>query len=201
MAAHWSLSTIFCVSLLAPLHAECQHSIYLYGIAAGPHEELKIFFPVCRSLFLKLLGTCFSSIQEPFSHCHSVLFQDARKNASCGLRDHKHRLTDWPCPSHSRDTDTLHVPTLPRGAAMPRSYHVNNAVHSRDSYKTENADDGKAKSRDTRTTNCEAGMRERPANLFILALPCQSRHASLGFTYVSFSHRSLHTSPFSHFPT
>ena len=28
---------------------------------------------------------------------------------------------DRQCLSHSRDTDTLHVPTLPCGAAMPRS--------------------------------------------------------------------------------
>ena len=75
---------------------------------------------------------------------------------------------------------------------------MNSAVRSRDSYKTENADDGKAKSRDTRATNCEAGTRERPANLFILALPCRCRHASLGFTYVSFSRRVFHTNPFSH---
>ena len=111
------------------------------------------------------------------------------------------RPTDRPCPSHSRDTDTLHVPTLPRGTSMPCSCHVNSAVRSRDSYKTENADDGKAKSRDTRATNCEAGTRERPANLLILALPCRFHHVSLGFTYISFSRRSLHTSPFSHLPT
>ena len=83
--------------------------------------------------------------------------------------------------------------------------HVNSAVRSAvrsvDSYKTENAYDGKAKSRDTRATNCEVGTRERPANLFILALPCRCRHASLGFTYVSFSRRLLHTNPFSHFRT
>ena len=30
-----------------------------------------------------------------------------------GLQDHVHRPTNRPCPSHSRDTDTLHVPTLP----------------------------------------------------------------------------------------
>ena len=76
--------------------------------------------------------------------------------------------------------------------------NVNSAVRSCDSYKTGNTDDGKAKSRDTCTTNCEAGTRERPANLFILPLPCRSSHASLGFTYVSFSRRSLHTSPFLH---
>ena len=70
---------------------------------------------------------------------------------------------------------------------------VNSAVRSGDSYKTENADDEKAKSRDTRATNCEAGTRERPANLFILALPCRCRHASLGF-YVRqfFSPVTLH---------
>ena len=77
---------------------------------------------------------------------------------------------------------------------MPRS------VGSHDSYKTENADDGKAKSRHIRAINCEAGASERPANLFILALPCRCHHASLGFTYVSFSRRSLQTNPFLHFP-
>ena len=35
----------------------------------------KILFPVCHSLFAKLLGTNFASIQQPFSHCHPVLFQ------------------------------------------------------------------------------------------------------------------------------
>ena len=121
--------------------------------------------------------------------------------------------TDRPCPSHSRDTDTLHVPTLPSrhatslvprphlrerwglGTRLPCHRHVNSAVRSGDSYKTENADNGKARSRDTHATNCEAGTRERPANLFILALPCRCRHASLGFTYVSFSRRLLHTKP------
>ena len=111
------------------------------------------------------------------------------------------RLSDRPCLSHSRDTDILHVPTLPHHAVPPCYAHVNSAVRSRDSYKTENADDGKAKSRDNCATNCEAGMRERPANLFVLALPCRCRHASLGFMYVRFSRRSLHTSFFSHFPT
>ena len=53
------------------------------------------------------------------------------------------------------------------------------------------ADDGKVKSRgDFCITNCEAGMREKPANLFILVLPCQCRHPIM---YVSFSRPSLHT--------
>ena len=97
------------------------------------------------------------------------------------------------------------VPTPRKGCGHETSHthvrHVNSAVHSGDSYKTKNADDGKAKSRDTRVTNCKAGTRERPANLFILALPCRCRHASLGFTYISFSRRLLHTNLFSHFPT
>ena len=92
--------------------------------------------------------------------------------------------------------------TCPRyHVAPPCHTYVNSVVRSHDSYITKNADDGKVKSRNTRATNCEAGTRERPVNLFILALSCQCHHASLGFTYVSFSHRSLHTSPFSHFPT
>ena len=87
------------------------------------------------------------------------------------------RLTDRPCLSHSCDTDTLHVPTLPCHT------QVNSAVCSGDSYKTENADNRKAKSRDTHATNCKAGSRERPANLFILALPCRCHHASLCFQF------------------
>ena len=120
-----------------------------------------------------------------------------------GLRDHVHRptdqLTDWP---------TMSVPftwywyvARAHTATLPCHTYVNSAVRSGDSYKTENADDRKAKSRDTRTTNCEAGTRERPANLFILVLPCWCCHASLGFMYVSFSPRLLHTNPFSQFPT
>ena len=51
---------------------------------------------------------------------------------------------------------------------------------------------------DTRATNCEAGTRERPANLFILA---HSRRCCHPFTYVSFPRQLLHTNPFSHFST
>ena len=41
-----------------------QHFIYLYNIAAGPHEGfLKTNFPVRHGLFAKLLGTSFVSIQ------------------------------------------------------------------------------------------------------------------------------------------
>ena len=83
-------------------------------------------------------------------------------------------------------------------AATPCHAHVRGGEQCGDSYKAKNVDSGKAKSWDTHATNCEAGMRERPVNLFILVLPCQCRHP---FTYVSFSRRSLHTNPFSHFPT
>ena len=81
------------------------------------------------------------------------------------------------------------MPTLPPHAILMRVV-VNSVVSSSgDRYKTENADDGKAKSRgDTRATNCEAGTRERPANLFILALSCWCYHP---FMYNSFS-CSLH---------
>ena len=108
------------------------------------------------------------SVSTQLRHRYTILLGRARASPtlawSTGPRASTDRLTDRPCPSHSHDTDTLHVPTLPRGAAMPRSYQ-NSAVHSRDIYKTENADDVKAKSRDTHTMNCEAGTRERPANL------------------------------------
>ena len=131
-----------------------------------------------------------SSWAEAWCKCDVMLF----------IRDCLHGSLPRPCPSLSRDTDTLHGPTL-KPPCHTHVQHVNSAVCSGDSYKTENADDGKAKSRDTCATNCEAGTRERPANLFILALPCRCRHASLGFTYVSFSRWLLHTNPFSHFPT
>ena len=85
-----------------------------------------------------------------------------------GTHDSTDRLTDHVCPSH-----VILMLTLPPHATLIRVV-VNSVVSSSgDSYKTENADDWKAKSRgDTRATNCEAGTRERPANLFILALPC-----------------------------
>ena len=54
-------------------------------------------------------------------------------------------------------------------AAIPHSCEQCSA-RSGDSYKTENADNGKTKNRDTHAMNCEAGMRERPANFFILVL-------------------------------
>ena len=61
------------------------------------------------------------------------------------------RLTDRPCPSHSHDADMLHAPTLACCKAMPclrwcAHMVVNSAVCSFDSYKTEIADNGKAKS-------------------------------------------------------
>ena len=79
--------------------------------------------------------------------------------------------THTPAHPPTNRVSPIHVilPTLPCHATL-MSVVVNGAVRSAsgDSYKTENADDGKAKSRDTRATNCEAGMRDRPANCFIL---------------------------------
>ena len=90
--------------------------------------------------------------------------------------------------------------------AMPRlgscaRVMVNSAVHSGDSYKTENADNGKVKSWDTRTTNCEAGTRKRSANLFIRVLPCRCRHPLLSRTSVFSlvtSHKPFFTLPHKH---
>ena len=67
---------------------------------------------------------------------------------------------------------------------------VNSAVCS--SGETEN-DKGKAKSRDTRTTNCEAGMRERPVNLFILALPLLLSFLVCHFFLAVTSHKPFFT--------
>ena len=100
--------------------------------------------------------------------------------------------TDWLFPSHSRDTDTLHVPTLPCQPARASSWE--GGVCGRDyatlmwtvrcvvviAARPRTLTMGKWKSRDTLATNYEAGMRERPANLFILVLPyCRCHH--LGF--------------------
>ena len=55
------------------------------------------------------------------------------------------------------------LPTLPTLLRHPTFMCavVNCAVRSADSYKTENTDDRKAKSRESHATNCKAGMRER----------------------------------------
>ena len=115
---------------------------------------------------------------------------------STGPHASTNQLTDRVRPIH-----VMLIPSRAYPATPPCHAHMKSAVRSGYTYKTENANDWKVKSWDTRTTNCEAGARERPANLFILALPCQCHHASLGFTYISFSCLSLHTNPFSHFPT
>ena len=129
-----------------------------------------------------------------------------------GLREHVHRPTDRPgdqptdrptdrpCPSHSRDTETLHVPTLPSRHAtlMYDMWTVHCVVEIATRLRTPTM--GKRKQRHPR--NELRGWNERETSEpFILALPCRCRHASLGFTYVSFSRRLLHTNPFSHFPT
>ena len=41
---------------------------------------------------------------------------------------YRNMCIDRPCPSHSRDTDTLHMPTLPCHATLMRVV-VNSAVH------------------------------------------------------------------------
>ena len=66
--------------------------------------------------------------------------------------EHMHRPTDRVHPIHM---------ILIRCTCPCCHAHVNSAVHSGDSYKTENTDNGKAKSRDTRATNCEAETREK----------------------------------------
>ena len=105
------------------------------------------------------------------------------------------RPTNRPCPSHSRDTDTLHMPTLPSRHAtlMSDMWTVQCVVEIATRLRTPTMGKRKAETPAQRTARLEW---ERLANLFILALPCRCRHASLGFTYVSFSHRSLHTSLF-----
>ena len=89
------------------------------------------------------------------------------------------RLTNRPTncvhPSHVIHVhDMSHVPTLPCHATL-MCVVANSAVHSGDSYKIKNANNGKTKSRDTRATNCEAGMRERDQQI---SLPCWCRHPS-----------------------
>ena len=116
------------------------------------------------------------------------------------------RFSDPPIKNSDRDRP-CHVIlircTCPRCHAMPRSsscawWWTVQCVSSGDSYKTENTDDGKAKSRDTRgrATNCEAGTRERSANLFIFVFPWRYRHLGFHVQYGQFfspvtSHKPL----------
>ena len=51
----------------------CRMLFYLFVRHRYRATQRVFVFPVRRSLFSKLLGTRFSSIQEPFNHCHSVL--------------------------------------------------------------------------------------------------------------------------------
>ena len=88
-----------------------------------------------------------------------------------------------------------HIHTIPTSCAtlalMCMCMVVSNTVRNGDSYKTKNANDGKAKSRDTRATNWEARTKERPANLFMHTCGSLSVSPSLAFMYVSCSRRSL----------
>ena len=72
------------------------------------------------------------------------------------------RPTDRPCPSHSRDTDTLHVPTLPSryGTLMSVQCVVEIATRLRTPTM------GKRKA-DTRATNCEAGTRDQRTSSYL----------------------------------
>ena len=72
--------------------------------------------------------------------------------------------TDRPCPSHSRDTDTLHVPTLPSRYATLMSVQCVVEIATRLRTPTMH---GKAKSRDTRATNCEAGTRDQRTSSYL----------------------------------
>ena len=114
------------------------------------------------------------------------------------------RSTDRPTDRPTDRVRPIHV-ILIRGArahaAKPPCQthvrHVNSAVRSGDSYKTENADDGKAKSRDTRATNCEAGTRETSEPLHTCASfsvsPCiLGFHVRQFFSPVT-SHKPLFT--------
>ena len=74
------------------------------------------------------------------------------------------RPTDRPTVSvPSRDTDMLHMPMMPRGESLASSPGPAQNWITGDSYRTEseNADDGKAKSRYTCATNCRAGTRDQ----------------------------------------
>ena len=96
-------------------------------------------------------------------------------------------------PYHAHVNSAVRIVSLSQ--TLTRVWLHETTVRSGDSYKTdENADDGKAKSRDTCTMNCEAWTRDQwmSSYLHLSVLP------SSAFTYVSFSRRSLHTNPFSH---
>ena len=83
-------------------------------------------------------------------------------------------------------------------ATMPRS-HGNSAVHSGDSYKTKNANDGKAKSRDTHATNCEAETRDQQTSSYLCFFVGVA--TVLGFYIHQFFSPVTSHKPFSYFST
>ena len=62
--------------------------------------------------------------------------------------------------------------------------YVNSAVRAGDSCKTKNADDGKAKSRDTRATNCESGTRDQRTSSYLRFLVGVAMHPWVSRTSV-----------------
>ena len=91
-----------------------------------------------------------------------------------GLRDHMHRPTDRPteadrpCPSHSRDTDTLHVPTLPSRNAtlMSDMWTVQCVVEIATRLRTPTMGKRKAETPAQRTARLERGRDQRTSSYF-----------------------------------
>ena len=154
------------------------------------------------------IGLVFTGITHPYYNWG----EPERAPHYRGLREHVHRPTDRPgdqptdrptdrpCPSHSRDTETLHVPTLPSRHATTHVRHVNSALRSGDSYKTENADDGKAKAETPaqRTARLE---RERDQRTLHTCASLSVSPCILGFHVRQFfspvtSHKPLFTLPY-----
>ena len=72
-----SIRSCFCTR-----NAVYQRFIYLYDITAGPHKvSLKEKFPVCCTLFLKSLGTCFFEYPvafQPLPLCSNLRYEQKR---------------------------------------------------------------------------------------------------------------------------
>ena len=121
---------------------------------------------------------------------------------STGTRASTNQLTDRPCPFHSRDTDTLHVPTLARhirpchASAHVRAWWWTVQCAVVISIRPRMLTMGKRKA-ETFAQQTVRLEQERPVNLFILVLSCQCRHPWLSRTSV-FSPVTLHKT-FSHF--
>ena len=79
----WNIS----LSIWSPRYALTtvhQSFLCLWDCITEPREEKHI--PVCLCLLVKFVGTCFESIQPPFSHWSSIALRDVSKMLHVNLQ-------------------------------------------------------------------------------------------------------------------